>query len=112
MPCLDISTNVKLEDVDVESFSREATTAVATIIGKPEQFVMIILKGSANITFGGSKEAAALAEIVSMGGITTQVKRELISTIGTIVENKLSIPRARFVLKVYDTTLAKRLSKM
>lgn len=63
---------------------------------------MVVLKGSLAITFNGNKEPAAYAEIVSMGGINREVKRRLIATLGTILENTLSIPTTRFVLKVYD----------
>jgi hypothetical protein len=36
MPCLYISTNVNLDDVDKDPIFSEATKAVATIIGRPE----------------------------------------------------------------------------
>ncbi|KAF2306478.1 hypothetical protein GH714_018442 [Hevea brasiliensis] len=104
MPCLYISTNVNLAGVDADPIFSEATKAVATIIGKPEHFVMVILKGSLAISFNGNKEPAAYAEIVSMGGINREVKRNLIASLGTILESKLSIPRTRFFLKVFDTT--------
>lgn len=65
---------------------------------------MVVLKGSVQISFGGNKEPAAFAEIVSMGGINSEVKKNLILTIGTILQDKLSISRSRFFLKVYDTT--------
>ena len=65
---------------------------------------MVILKGSLSISFNGNKEPAAYAEVVSMGGINREVKRNLIATLGTILQNNLSIPKARFFLKVYDTT--------
>ncbi|KAJ6331483.1 hypothetical protein OIU76_009961 [Salix suchowensis] len=74
--------------------------------------VMVILKGPVAISFNGNKEPAAYAEMVSMGGITKQVKRDLIATLGKILEAKLSIPRARFFLKVYDTTAAGNSSKL
>uniref|UniRef100_A0A5B7C1K6 Phenylpyruvate tautomerase n=1 Tax=Davidia involucrata TaxID=16924 RepID=A0A5B7C1K6_DAVIN len=112
MPCLDISTNVNLDGVDTDSIFLEATKAVAAIIGKPESYVMVLLKGSVAISFGGNKEPAAFAEIVSMGGINSEVKKKLIATIGTILQNKLSIPRTRFFLKVYDTTMGRNISKM
>ncbi|PIN01758.1 Macrophage migration inhibitory factor [Handroanthus impetiginosus] len=112
MPCLDISTNVSLDGVDADSLFSDLTKAISRIIGKPENFVMILVKGSVTLTFGGNKEPAALGEIVSMGGINRQVKRELIATIGTILENKLSIPRTRFVLKVFDTTMGRNSSKL
>ncbi|KAL3536572.1 hypothetical protein ACH5RR_005033 [Cinchona calisaya] len=112
MPCLDISTNVNLEGIDIDSFFSEATKVVATIIGKPETFVMVLLKGSVPICFGGNKGPAALGEIISMGGINREVKRKLIASIGTVLENNLSIPRTRFVLKVYDTTMGRTQSKL
>lgn len=65
---------------------------------------MVILKGSIEISFGGNKDPAAYAEIVSMGGINSAVKRELIATLGTILQNKINVPRTRFFLKVFDTT--------
>jgi phenylpyruvate tautomerase len=73
---------------------------------------MVILKGSVEISFAGSKEPAAYAEIVSMGGINSEVKKKLIATIGTILQSKLSIPRTRFFLKVYDTTVGRNYSKI
>ncbi|XP_058208576.1 uncharacterized protein LOC131321700 [Rhododendron vialii] len=112
MPCLDISTNVSLDGVDTDSIFSEATKAVATIIGKPETYVMVVLKGSVQISFGGNKEPAAFAEIVSMGGINSEVKKNLILTIGTILQDKLSISRSRFFLKVYDTTAGRHPSKI
>ncbi|PIN22997.1 Phenylpyruvate tautomerase [Handroanthus impetiginosus] len=82
MPCLDISTNVNLDSLlDKDSIFSELTKAVSQIVGKPENFVMILLKGSVELTFGGSKEPAALAEIVSMGGINSDIKRKLIAKI-------------------------------
>ncbi|XP_011095075.1 macrophage migration inhibitory factor homolog [Sesamum indicum] len=112
MPCLDISTNVNLHGVDTDSLFSDLTKAVSQIVGKPENFVMILVKGSVALTFGGNKEPAALGEIVAMGGIDSEVKRKLIATIGSILENKLCIPRTRFVLKVFDTTMGRRSPKL
>lgn len=36
MPCFNLSTNVSLDGVDTADFFSEATKAVASIIGKPE----------------------------------------------------------------------------
>ncbi|KAF9680076.1 hypothetical protein SADUNF_Sadunf06G0082500 [Salix dunnii] len=112
MPCLYISTNVNLDGIDKDPIFSEATKAVAAIIGRPQHLVMVILKGPVAISFNGNKEPAAYAEMVSMGGITKQVKRDLIATLGKILEAKLSIPRTRFFLKVYDTTAAGNSSKL
>ncbi|KAK4745920.1 hypothetical protein SAY87_012232 [Trapa incisa] len=112
MPCLYISTNVCLDKVDTESIFVETTKAVSSIIGRPEKFVMVILKGSLAISFGGNKDPAVYAEIIAMGGITREVKRQLISTLGSILHHKLSVPPARFFLKVFDTTVHRSYSKL
>ncbi|XP_020220127.1 macrophage migration inhibitory factor homolog [Cajanus cajan] len=112
MPCLYITTNLNLDGIDTHPIFSEATTAVSSIIGKPQKFVMVILKSSVPISFEGNKEPAAYAEIVSMGGIDSEVKRKLIATIGTILQSNLSIPRTRFFLKVFDTTAFRTNSKI
>ncbi|XP_051130444.1 uncharacterized protein LOC127250972 [Andrographis paniculata] len=104
MPCLDISTNVNLDAVDTDPLFSDLTQAVSRIVGVSENLVMILIKGSVGLTFGGTKEAAAFAEIASMADINTNIKRQLISTIGSILETKLCIPKTRFVLKVFNIT--------
>ncbi|KAM0040642.1 putative intramolecular oxidoreductase [Helianthus debilis subsp. tardiflorus] len=105
MPCVHISTNVCLDGVDTDAIFAEATRVVAQIIGRPE-------KGSVAISFERNKEPAAFAEIISMGGITSDVKKKLIFQLGTILLEKLSIPRTRFFVKVFDTTMASKYAKL
>ncbi|GFQ08833.1 macrophage migration inhibitory factor homolog, partial [Phtheirospermum japonicum] len=103
MPCLNLSTNVSLEGVDTSAILSEASSAVAKIIGKPEAYVMIVLKGSVPIAFGGTEQPAAYGELVSIGGLTSDVNKKLSAAIANVLENKLSIPKSRFYLKFYDT---------
>ncbi|KAH1087039.1 hypothetical protein GYH30_018526 [Glycine max] len=103
MPCLNLSTNVNLDGVDTSSILSEATSTVASIIGKPEAYVMIVLKGSVPISHGGSEQPAAYGELVSIGGLSPDVNEKLSAGIASILENKLSVPKSRFYLKFYDT---------
>ncbi|XP_010558386.1 PREDICTED: macrophage migration inhibitory factor homolog isoform X1 [Tarenaya hassleriana] len=103
MPCLNISTNVSLDGVDTSSILSEATSSVAKIIGKPENYVMIVLKGSVPVAFGGTEQPAAYGELVSIGGLNPDVNKKLSAAISAILENKLSVPKSRFFLKFYDT---------
>ncbi|KAL2901077.1 UDP-N-acetylmuramate--L-alanine ligase [Bienertia sinuspersici] len=41
MPALYITTNVKLEEVDIEPIFSEATAAVASIIGRPQHVCVV-----------------------------------------------------------------------
>ncbi|CAN6478439.1 unnamed protein product [Victoria cruziana] len=103
MPCLNISTNVSLDGIDTSSILAEATKNVAKIIGKPESYVMIVLKGSVPISFGGSEQPAAYGELVSIGGLNPDTNKKLSAAISAILETKLSVPKSRFFLKFYDT---------
>ncbi|KAK4801016.1 hypothetical protein SAY86_021503 [Trapa natans] len=103
MPCLNISTNVSLDGVDTSAILSEATSSVAKIIGKPEAYVMIVLKGSVPIAFGGTEQPAAFGELVSIGGLGGDVNKKLSAAIAAILETKLSVPKSRFFLKFYDT---------
>ncbi|GFP92784.1 macrophage migration inhibitory factor homolog [Phtheirospermum japonicum] len=100
MPCLNLSTNVSLEGVDTSAILSEASSAVAKIIGKPEAYVMIVLKGSVPIAFGGTEQPAAYGELVSIGGLTSDVNKKLSAAIANVLENKLSIPKSRFLPQI------------
>ncbi|RLM57756.1 hypothetical protein C2845_PM18G13300 [Panicum miliaceum] len=103
MPCLNVSTNVNLEGVDTSAILAEASKAVANIIGKPEAYVMVVVKGSVPMAFGGTQEPAAYGELVSIGGLNPDVNKKLSAGIASILESKLSIPKSRFYLKFHDS---------
>lgn len=67
------------------------------------QYVMIVLKGSVPISFGGTEQPAAYGELVSIGGLNPDVNKQLSAAIATILETKLSVPKSRYFLKFYDT---------
>lgn len=76
------------------------------------QLVMVVLKGSVPISFTGTKEPAAFAQLISMGGIDKVVKKKLIKSLGIILETHLSIPPTRFFCHVVDTTAGRQQSKL
>ena len=67
------------------------------------QYVMIVLKGSVPMSFGGTEQPAAYGELVSIGGLNPDVNKKLSAAIAAILENKLQVPKSRFFLKFYDT---------
>ncbi|KAJ7950051.1 Macrophage migration inhibitory factor like [Quillaja saponaria] len=100
MPCLNLSTNVSLDGVDTSSILSEATSTVAKLIGKPEAYVMIVLKGSIPIAFGGTEQPAAYGELVSIGGLGPDVNKKLSAAIASILETKLSVPEVTILPQV------------
>ncbi|KAK1311851.1 hypothetical protein QJS10_CPA07g01205 [Acorus calamus] len=93
MPCLNLSTNVNLDGIDTSSVLSEASKA----------YVMIVLKGSIPMSFGGTEQPAAYGELVSIGGLNPDVNKKLSGAIATILETKLNVPKSRFFLKFYDS---------
>ncbi|KAL3531637.1 hypothetical protein ACH5RR_005158 [Cinchona calisaya] len=94
MPCLDISTNVNLDRVDLDPIFSEATKTVAAIIGKPETYVMIVFKGSVPMSFGGTEQLTAYGDLVSIGGLNPDVNKKLNAAISNIIETKLNVPKS------------------
>ena len=67
------------------------------------QYVMVVLKGSVPMAFGGTQEPAAYGELVSIGGLNPDVNKKLSAGIASILESKLSVPKSRFYLKFNDS---------
>ncbi|CAD6258791.1 unnamed protein product [Miscanthus lutarioriparius] len=67
------------------------------------QYVMIVLKGSVPMAFGGTQEPAAYGKLVSIGGLDPDVNKKLSAGIASILESKLYVPESRFYLKFSDS---------
>ncbi|XP_020227962.1 macrophage migration inhibitory factor homolog [Cajanus cajan] len=102
MPTLNLFTNLPVDTVVASDILRDATKAVAKIIGKPESYVMILLNGGVPIAFAGTEEPAAYGELISIGGLGPSVNGKLSSTIAEILQTKLYIDSSRFYIKFYD----------
>eukprot|EP00246_Nothoceros_aenigmaticus_P008081 TRINITY_DN22567_c0_g1_i1.p1 TRINITY_DN22567_c0_g1~~TRINITY_DN22567_c0_g1_i1.p1 ORF type:complete len:116 (-),score=19.33 TRINITY_DN22567_c0_g1_i1:279-626(-) len=102
MPTLNLTTNVPLDGVAISDVLKDASKAVARILGKPEAYVMIVLKGSVPISFGGTEEPAAYGEIVSIGGLSPAVNKRLSKAVADLLEAKLSVPPNRLYIKFVD----------
>ncbi|GAB4838286.1 hypothetical protein Ancab_027814 [Ancistrocladus abbreviatus] len=102
MPTLNLFTNIPVDGVVASDILKDATKAVAKIIGKPERYVMVLINGAVPMAFGGTEEAAAYGELISIGGLGPSVNGKLSAVIAEILQTKLSIDSARFYIKFYD----------
>ncbi|KAL6508083.1 hypothetical protein OROGR_024278 [Orobanche gracilis] len=98
---LNLSTDVSLEGVDTSAILSEASSLPSSSANL--KYVMIVIKGSVPMAFGGTEQPAACGELVSIGGLNSDVNKKLSGAIASILETKLSIPKTRFYLKFYDT---------
>ncbi|XP_060213877.1 uncharacterized protein LOC132641033 isoform X5 [Lycium barbarum] len=72
-------------------------------------YVMIVLKGSVPISFGGTEQPAAYAELVSIGGLNADVNKKFSAAIAETLETKLSIPKSQFFRKFYDAKVLQQI---
>ncbi|TYJ21905.1 hypothetical protein E1A91_A08G093300v1 [Gossypium mustelinum] len=102
MPTLNLYTNVPVDAVTTSDILKDATKAVAKIVGKPESYVMILVNGGVPMAFAGTEAPAAYGELISIGGLGPSVNAKLSSTVADILQTKLSIDSSRFYIKFYD----------
>ncbi|CAD6238756.1 unnamed protein product [Miscanthus lutarioriparius] len=74
-----------------------------------EKYVMVVLKGSVPMAFGGTQEPTAYGELVSIGVLNLDVNKKLSAGIASILESKLSVPKSRIYLKFYDSKVSSHL---
>jgi len=67
MPYLAVSISAEISAETGRSFLKEASKAVATGTGKPEQYVMVRLDGGHPLLFAGADAPAAFLEVKSIG---------------------------------------------
>ena len=65
MPLLQINTNISIDDS--AALAKDASRIVAGMLGKPENYVMVIVNADTSLVFGGSEEPAAHLKLKSLG---------------------------------------------
>ncbi|MCW8854177.1 MAG: phenylpyruvate tautomerase MIF-related protein [Gammaproteobacteria bacterium] len=96
MPLLIIKTNSSIDDKN--SFALEASQQVATILGKPESYVMININDNQTLIFAGSDQPAAYLELKSLGLPESQTS-DISSALCAFINKKLGIDSARIYIE-------------
>eukprot|EP00244_Chara_vulgaris_P014965 TRINITY_DN977_c0_g1_i1.p2 TRINITY_DN977_c0_g1~~TRINITY_DN977_c0_g1_i1.p2 ORF type:complete len:116 (-),score=18.47 TRINITY_DN977_c0_g1_i1:374-721(-) len=102
MPALIVQTNVPVDSVIISDALKALSQAVARVIGKPEAYVLVSVKGGVPLSFGGTEEPAAFGEMISIGGIGGAVNKNLSAAITDILKKKLNVPPHRVFIKFTD----------
>jgi len=67
MPYLNIQTNVHLDDSSRASLLKNASQTVASVLGKPESYVMVHLDSGNDMLFAGNDAPLAYLQLKSLG---------------------------------------------
>jgi len=81
MPLLKLETTVALADDKKQALLASLSKIVAGTIGKPEQYVMVVISPAA-ILMSGKPDPAAFVDIRSIGGLGGNVNQQLAQKIG------------------------------
>ncbi|KAH9312097.1 hypothetical protein KI387_027132, partial [Taxus chinensis] len=106
MSSLSISTNVSLDRFNTSDIISQVSKSISQIIGKPMAVNPFLywtcLRIRRLMSFGGTKDPTAYEELVSIGGLSAGISKKLSSIVTNILDSKLSVPKFRFYIKLFD----------
>lgn len=92
MPVLQITTNIST--ADTSELARQASSLVASLLGKPESYVMVNINTDANLIFAGSSEPCAHLMLKSLGLPESETSKYS-ESLCAFIEQQLGVPPAR-----------------
>jgi phenylpyruvate tautomerase len=101
MPYLMIQTNLPLGKKAERAILKNASTLVAELLEKPENFVMVALQTDTPMLFAGSDDPVAFLELKSVG-LPARKTKDLSEQLCQLMEGHLGIPRDRVYVKFID----------
>jgi phenylpyruvate tautomerase PptA (4-oxalocrotonate tautomerase family) len=105
MPLLKLETTVALVDDKKQALLASLSKIVAGTIGKPEQYVMVVISPAA-ILMSGKPGPAAFVDIRSIGGLGGNVNQQLAQKVGGLLKESLGVPPDRIYLNFTDIPAA------
>ena len=100
MPCLTVKTNIS-DDQITDDILKQLSATLAKAVGKPEQYIAVQVSGNEKLFFAGTKEPAAVMELVSIGLSASQTSG-ISKQIMDFFEVKLHVPSSRIYIKFTD----------
>ncbi|GFN97851.1 macrophage migration inhibitory factor [Plakobranchus ocellatus] len=101
MPMFIVHTNVKKGDIP-EKFFTEATSLLATELGKPSSFIHVQVCPDQLMTFGGTDEPCANITLHCIGVVCPEKNREMAPKLSEFIESQLGIKKNRFYININD----------
>lgn len=103
MPFIDVKTNVSVSAEKAEAIKTALGTAIRTIPGKSEQWLMVGMEPEYTLYFQGSAAPAAMVEVSIYGGASASCYDALTGKICAVLNDTLSIPPNRIYVKYTET---------
>ena len=98
MPFIEIDTSSK-SIVDNDSLQKEVSKMIADLTGKPESYVMTMIKTNAEMTFAGSNEPCCFIKLKSIGSLNPS---SMARSLCELIESKTNIQSNRIYIEFID----------
>lgn len=105
MPLLKIQLNQSVSDDQQVKLLNEGSKLVAAELGKPEQYVMVVIEPVTPMMFAGKSEPAAYLELKSIG-LPESKTQELSKALCQLVEDTTGVEQARIYIEFVDAARA------
>ncbi len=99
MPVVKIQTNSEVHDK--EKLMENAANLLSNVLGKPLQYIMVIIDTNTDMLFAGTREPLAYVELKSIGlpqNRTSEITAELCS----FIERELNVAQNRIYIEFAD----------
>jgi len=98
MPYCQIVSNRSIEGDEAKTIAGEASSLVATMLGKPESYVMVRVESDSTLIFGGSDAPACFVSLASLGLPESETKK-FSQTVCEFVQRQLDVPWDRIYIE-------------
>jgi phenylpyruvate tautomerase PptA (4-oxalocrotonate tautomerase family) len=98
MPCILVKTNQTISKVEQLACCQTISAKLASLLNKPESYVMALLEPNLCMTFAGTSDAAAYIELKSINlpeDKTSHLSRDLCQ----LISEQLNIPQNRIYIE-------------
>jgi len=101
MPLLKIQTNVEVPEAKRSELLLALTDLVAAELGKPKEYVQVVLEPNVDLMFAGTTEPTAFVELRSLG-LPTDKPAPLSESLSQQLLKALGVPANRVFLNFFD----------
>ena len=105
MPFLKLQIAARLPDEKRKELLAAMSKIVVESIGKPEEYVMVSIEEGA-VMMSAEEGNAAFADVRSIGGLSSEVNREISRKLCALLNESLGIPPARVYITFTEFSAA------
>ena len=101
MPFFKIETNQEFDESTVRTLIEKSSQFISSIVGKPEQYVMVLIDHGKDMMFVGNTEPAAMVKLKSIG-LPANKCNELASRICQFLNDEIDVKQDRVFIDFVD----------